>query len=111
MMKEEFEKLVKKEVTAEEFAAWEAAYMESDADKFEFCQKVAPLVKGKPQVKKYAYLDSIYSPFFPQVLRGEYKINIGTGKVEIYNGELIDRPTMIEGIKVFPEQVSIKSMM
>ena len=111
MLKEEFERLVKKEVTAEEFDAWEAAYMSSDADKFEFCRKVAPLVKGKPEVKRYAYLVGVFSPFFPQILRGEYKVNIGTGKLDIYNGELIEGKVPADALRVYPEQVTIRSMM
>lgn len=111
MLKEEFERLVKKEVTVEEFEAWESTYMLSDADKFEFCQKVAPLVKGKPEVKRYAYLIGVFSPFFPKILLGEYKVNIGTGKIDIYNGELIDGKVPTYAMRVYPEQVSIKSMM
>lgn len=86
MLKEEFEKLVKKEVTTEEFEAWERAYMTSDSDKFEFCKAVKNLVKGvdhKVQ-KPTAYLCLIQHTY-----RCTMEINISTGKVELADLEEI----------------------
>ena len=87
MLKEEFEKLVKKEVEPAEFEAWNAAYMASSADKFEFCRRIAPMVKAKESPKFYGYIKAVTN------WRGEININIATGKTELreveeYSGEI-----------------------
>ena len=84
MLKEEFEKLVKKEVETEEFEAWNAAYMASNADKFEFCRRVAPMVKAKIEPKFYGYIRASKN------WRGELSVNISTGKSELRNLEEFD---------------------
>ena len=83
MLKEEFEKLTGKKVTAETFAAWEAAYMTSDEEKHVFCRRVAPLVKGIKEATIYAY----YIGMGGDVWRGEYGVNVSDGCYTIRNYE------------------------
>lgn len=87
MLYEEFKQLVKKDVAFEEFEAWNAAYMASSADKFEFCRRIAPMVKAKESPKIYGYIKAVTN------WRGELSVNIATGKselrnVEEFNGEI-----------------------
>ena len=54
MMKHEFELLVKRTVTEDQYRAIEALYMVSDADKYEFCKKIKPMLKLLPEGPKQA---------------------------------------------------------
>lgn len=56
MLREEFERIAGRTVTAEQYKHIEALYMDSNVDKYSFVKSIKPLLKTLPEVKKHPVL-------------------------------------------------------
>lgn len=95
MMKQEFEKIAKVEVTNEQYAAIEKLYMESSLQKAEFIKTIKPMLKTlrKPEKKegivRIAVSDNSGYMVTPNgcwhhVIKAELiDIDIATGKIKV----------------------------
>lgn len=105
MMKYEFEALVGRTVTPDQYKAIEALYIDSTMSKQDFVKSIKPLLKGIPEVKKSPVLTMAFHNCY-----GDMKTPNGcyylTKQVELLN---VDIRAGKKHVRIIPDSFELRS--